>query len=177
MVRSLALLAVGQKQRDAACTLPPGERAGEEGVDDHLGAVGEVAELGLPQHEHVGVREGVSIVERQYRRLRQGAVVYAQSRLALPNVGQGRVGRLGVHVVPGRVALGEGATGRVLTRQAHGGTLRQERTQGEQLSGAPVQRAPVADLGEAVWQGASHLGVQGEVGRYRADRAGHVENL
>ena len=39
---------------------------GDELVDDDLGAVDEVAELGFPDAEHVGVVERVAVVEAEH---------------------------------------------------------------------------------------------------------------
>ena len=51
VLRALPLVAVGQQQDEAAALVPLGLGAGDELVDDHLGAVDEVAELRLPQHQ------------------------------------------------------------------------------------------------------------------------------
>ena len=57
MFRPLAFVAVRQEQHEPARPLPLRFGADEELVDDDLGAVGEVAELGLPKHERRRVVE------------------------------------------------------------------------------------------------------------------------
>ena len=46
---------------------------GDELVDHHLRAVGEVAELGFPDHQGVGIR-GVAVFKAQHRLFRQDGV-------------------------------------------------------------------------------------------------------
>jgi hypothetical protein len=63
---ALALVAVRQQQRQPR-GLPPLRQAGDdELVDDHLRAVDEVAELRLPEHERLGRRDGVAVLEAQH---------------------------------------------------------------------------------------------------------------
>ena len=44
---------------------------GDELIDDDLGAVGEVAELGLPEDERLGPLHAVAVVEAQHARTRR----------------------------------------------------------------------------------------------------------
>ncbi|MCY1539272.1 hypothetical protein D9M68_748520 [compost metagenome] len=75
VLRPLAFIAVGQQHGQAAQTTPLVLTAGDELVDHHLGAVGEIAELGLPDHQRVGRGGGVAVFERQYRLFRQVGVI------------------------------------------------------------------------------------------------------
>ena len=52
-----------QQQHDVAGRLPFGFRAGDELIDDHLRAVGKIAELRLPQRQHRRISQGVTVVE------------------------------------------------------------------------------------------------------------------
>ena len=63
---TLPFVAVRQHHRETAGTAPLGLARGDELVDDHLGAVDEVAELGFPDHQAVGFRAGVAILEGQH---------------------------------------------------------------------------------------------------------------
>ena len=65
MFRSLSFLAMGQEEHQAAGLVPLLLRAREELVDDHLGAVGEIAELGFPEHQGGWIRHGVAELESQ----------------------------------------------------------------------------------------------------------------
>ena len=78
----LALVAVRQEHDQAAAPAPLRLGRGDELVDDHLGAVGEVAELGLPHDQHVGLVERVAVVEAEHGGLGEQAVVDAE--LGLP---------------------------------------------------------------------------------------------
>src|SRR6218665_2204079 len=56
---ALAFVAMGQHQRDAVDAAPLDFARGDELVDHHLRAIGEVAELGFPDHQGIGVVKGV----------------------------------------------------------------------------------------------------------------------
>src|SRR5947208_9493243 len=60
---SLALVTVGEKQREARRLPPLREPGDDELIDDHLAAVGEVAVLGLPQDQGLGCRGRVAVLE------------------------------------------------------------------------------------------------------------------
>ena len=70
VLRALAFEAMGQEQHQAAQALPLVFGAGDELVDDHLGRVHEVAELGLPDHQPVRAVEAVAVLEAQHARFR-----------------------------------------------------------------------------------------------------------
>jgi hypothetical protein len=83
---ALALVAVRQEQGEAAGALPLRLTGGDELVDDDLGAVGEVAELRLPDAEHVGVVERVAVVEAEHGGLGEQRVVDAELGLLVGEV-------------------------------------------------------------------------------------------
>lgn len=58
-----AVQAVGQQQSQTAVLVPLGFGTADEVVEDHLGTVEEVSELGFPEDEVVGVGETVAILE------------------------------------------------------------------------------------------------------------------
>ena len=70
VVRALALVAVRQQQHDAGALPPLLLGAGDELVDDDLGAVGEVAELGLPEHQRIRALHRVAVLEAEWPRIR-----------------------------------------------------------------------------------------------------------
>ena len=80
VLRALALVAVRQEQREPGRQPPLGEPGAEELVHDDLGAVDEVAELGLPQHQRLGRRRAVAVLEAQRGQLAQRAVVQLERR-------------------------------------------------------------------------------------------------
>ena len=75
VLRALALVAVRQQQHEAVALAPLVLGGDEVLVDDDLGAVDEVAELRLPQHERLGVAVGVAVLEAERGVLRQQRVV------------------------------------------------------------------------------------------------------
>ncbi len=90
VVGTLALVAVGEEQHDAGLLAPLELARGDELVDDGLGAVDEVAELGLPEDERVGTGHGVAVLEAERGVLGEQRVVDVELRLVLGEVGQRR---------------------------------------------------------------------------------------
>ena len=66
VLRPLALVAVGQQHDEAAHPQPLAFAGRDELVDHHLGAVGEIPELRLPQGEGVGVGQREAVLEAQH---------------------------------------------------------------------------------------------------------------
>ena len=81
VLRPLSLEAVGQKHHQPAHAQPLGLARGDELVDDDLGAIGEIAELRLPQHQHVGFGGGIAVFEAEHGGLGQGTVDDIEGRL------------------------------------------------------------------------------------------------
>ncbi len=75
VLRAGALVAVREQQRQPRGLSPLREAGDDELVDDHLRAVGEVAELCLPQHEGLGRLLRVAVLEAEAGDLRQRRVV------------------------------------------------------------------------------------------------------
>ena len=139
VLRPLALEAVREQQREAREPVPLVFARREELVDDDLRPVGEVAELGLPDHETIGVVEGVAVVEAEHAGLGQRGVEDVEARRALGDAREGRVALPRRGVGPHGVAVREGATPRVLPGEANGNALFEERREGEGLGGAPIE--------------------------------------
>ena len=78
VVGALALVAVRQQQRQRRLLAPLHLAGGDELVDDRLGAVDEVAELRLPQHQRVGVLHRVAVLEAHRRVLAEQRVVHEE---------------------------------------------------------------------------------------------------
>ena len=83
MLRPLALIAVRQQEHETRHAQPFALAGGDELVDDDLRAVGEVAELRLPQHERVGLGEAVAIFEAEHGLLGEHGVDDLELRLPL----------------------------------------------------------------------------------------------
>ena len=88
--------------------------AADELIDDALSSVGEVPELGLPQHQGVRIRHGVAQLETEDAVLRQGGVSNTVgsldkefTRVKNPSSGSGT--NLSFYLV--RVEVGQGVVG------------------------------------------------------------------
>ena len=62
----LALVAVGQEHDEAGVLAPLAFAGADELVDDRLGHVDEVAELGLPDDQGVGIGGGKAVFKAQH---------------------------------------------------------------------------------------------------------------
>ena len=137
---TLTLVSVRQ-QHDHRVVLVPLVLGGHDVlVDDDLGAVDEVAELRLPQHQGLGIRVRVSVLESDGGVLGQQRVVHPE----LLRTGQFRqrdphplVGVVDESGVP----LAEGAASRVLAGQTHRTALQHQRAEGQRLAGGPFDVA------------------------------------
>ena len=69
VLRPLAFVAVRQQHDDAGEQTPLVLAGGDELVDDDLRAVGEVAELRLPEHQRLGIVAAEAVLEAEHRRL------------------------------------------------------------------------------------------------------------
>src|SRR4029077_4475534 len=65
MLRALALIAMGEQHDEAGHAQPFALAGGEELVDHHLGTIGEIPELRLPQYQRVRLREAVAVLEAE----------------------------------------------------------------------------------------------------------------
>ena len=152
MVRALALVAVRQQQHDAGALAPLLLARADELVDDRLGAVDEVAELGLPEHQRVRPGHRVAVLEAQRRVLATAASRSTWNLAACP----GRRSCSGVYSSPvcrstsDRVPLAERAAAAVLADQADRVAVDQQRAEGERLAHRPVDRVLVDHRGPAL---------------------------
>ena len=162
-----ALVAVRQQQRQAAGLAPLRLAGDDEAVDDHLGGVGEVAELRLPEDERVRRRRRVAVLEAEAGDLRERAVVELEGSRRLLQVLDRRVLEAGVLVVEDEVAVGEGAALGVLAGEADVDALGQQRAEGERLGVAEVDPALLQRLGPFA-ERAAQLAVDGEALRASA---------
>ena len=78
-----------QKKDDRGALTPFLLRAADELVDDGLGTIEEVAELGLPEHQCVRSLDRIAVLEAHRGILREQRVVDPEAGLALTEVEQG----------------------------------------------------------------------------------------
>src|SRR3546814_18935992 len=55
-----------QKQQEAVGTQPLGLAGGDELIDHDLRAVGDIAELGFPEHQRFGIGERIAVFETEH---------------------------------------------------------------------------------------------------------------
>ena len=176
VLRPVALVAVRQEQREPRGHAPLGAARRDELVDQHLRAVGEVAELGLPDHERVAPRDRVAVLEAEAGRLGERRVVHLEARLGVGEVLHRRVALARVHVVQHEVAVRERAALGVLARQADRDAVGQQRGERERLGVAPVDAA-VADRRPAPLELRPQLGMHREALGQFEQRVGERDQL
>ena len=115
MLRPLALIAMRQQHGEARHAQPLAFTGRDELVEHNLRAIGEVAELGFPDGERVGLGQRVAIFEAKNRLFREHGVDGVDlDLLVLHQVIERRVALLVVLVDEHGVALREGAALHVL---------------------------------------------------------------
>ena len=169
----LALVAVGQEQDEAHRLAPLGLAAREELVDDDLGPVHEVAELGFPHHEGAVLGHRVAELEAHDRRFGEQAVVDLEADPGRGHAVERHVLAVVAGVVEDGVPLAEGAAPRVLAREPHRHALEQQGPEGQRLGGGPVHLAlALEQLGPLLHEG-NELGVDLEAFGQRAQDLQH----
>ena len=138
VLRALPLVAVRQQQHQPRHALPLRFAAGEELVDDHLGHVGEVAELGLPDHQRLRIRGAVAVFEAQGGHLAERRVDDLEATLLRRQVLEGHVAPPVLGVEQHGVAVGERSAPGVLAAEPHAVTLQEQRAQRQRFAHAPV---------------------------------------
>ena len=86
--RPLAFEAVRQQHHQARHAQPFVLARRNELIDHHLGAVGEVAELGLPQDQHLRFGQAVAVLKTEHPGLGKRAVQDLERRLPEAQVGK-----------------------------------------------------------------------------------------
>ena len=119
VLRPLALVAVRQQADEARHAQPLALARRDELVEHHLRAVGEVAELRLPQRQRVRLGQRVAVFEAEHRLFRQHRVDDLVMGLVRSTMVERDVALFGLLVDQHRMALREGAALAVLARQAH----------------------------------------------------------
>ena len=116
--RSLAFIAVRQKQHKAGEQVPFGFSGGDELVDDGLRHVYEVAELRLPQNQRFRIVAAVAVFESQHAGFGKSRVVDPAACLTGRDIFQRHIFVFVFDVDQHGVALVEGAAARVLAGRA-----------------------------------------------------------
>ncbi len=162
MLRSQALPAVGQQQGQSAQLLPLGLAAGDKQVDDALGVIDKIAELGLPQGEHLGPGDRVAVFKTQHTGLGQQAVIHLKRGLSRFQTIQGGVGLARLIVPDDAVALTEGAAAHILTAEPNRVAFGDEGRKGQGLGTGPVDAFTGVNGVEPLVQHTLQPGVDGK---------------
>ena len=165
MFRSLPLEAVWQEKGKLTQPPPLQVSTGDELVDDHLCAVGKIAELRLPDHQRVGARGCIAILETQHCQFRQQRVDDLEAWLPFKQMGQRDVAACGLLIVVGRMAMREGAANGVLTGQADRVPVLQQGCIGEDLRHPPVDREVSAEHATPLIDHSCHAALQLKIRR------------
>lgn len=118
VLRALAFVAVRQEQRQARDPAPLGFASGDELVDHHLRAVGEVAELRFPDAQRIRVGGGIAVFETHHRFFAEQRIDHGGVFGVLHQLAQRQVVVVGLLVVQDRVTVEERAAAGVLADQA-----------------------------------------------------------
>ncbi len=152
---AVALVPVREQEPQTRRLAPLRATGDDELVDDDLGAVDEVAELGLPEHQRVRRGDRVAVLEGERRVLGQRRVVDLEGRVRLGQRLERGERLPGHRVVQDGVAVREGPALRVLTGEPDRDPLLEQRGECERLGLAPVDpalgdrlAAPLELLGE-----------------------------
>ncbi len=129
---------------------------GDELVEHHLRAVGEIAELRLPQRQRVGLGQRIAVFEAEHGLFRQHRVDDLVARLLAAEMVERGVALLGLLVDQHRMALREGAALAVLAGQAHRMPSVQQRCRRPAPRRSPSRcprrsRSPCARLSRKRW--------------------------
>ena len=92
VLRALPFVTVRQQHHQATHPAPFLLTGGDELVDHHLCAVGEVTELCFPDGQRARFRRGIAVFECQYRFFRQHGVPDAEGALSVMDMLQRRIG-------------------------------------------------------------------------------------
>src|SRR5208337_3755095 len=156
VLRPLSLVAVRQQAYEARHAQPLAFAGRNELVEHDLRAVGEVAELRLPHDERVRLGQRIAVFEPEHRLFRQHRVDDLVPRLAVADVVERDVARLGVLVDQHRMALRERAPFAVLAREPNRKAFVEQRGEGERLGGRPVDALSARDRVPAIFEEAQN---------------------
>ena len=116
MLGPLTLIAMRQQHYQPAHAQPFNFTAGNKLIDDHLRAVGKIAELRFPQGERGRFRERIAVFKTKHGQLRQRGVMHLVARLRGGDMVERRVAFFRGLVDQHRMAMREGAALGILSR-------------------------------------------------------------
>jgi hypothetical protein len=138
VLRALAIHAMGQGQHDARLLLPLVLPACDEVVDYYGSSVTEIAKLGLPDHQAVGVRHCEPVLETKNAELTQMAV--GDPDLIGDRLQETVLFNVSFLVTDESVPMREGSSFDILSTHSHSIALVEQSGPGQLLHGRPVER-------------------------------------
>lgn len=172
---TLSVVAVGQRHDETGSLHPLDLTRGDKLVNDTLGVVGEITELGLPHDEGVGRLERVTVLETESAELAERRVGNDELALVLAEVLERSVGVLRLLVVEDGMTLREGTTLNVLAGNSHVVALGDQRTESKGLSSREINvLSAVEDRLRAVLENSLQVVVYGEALGVRANNITNV---
>ncbi len=148
----LAFVAVRQKHGDAGEQRPLVFAGGDKLVDDNLCAVGEVAKLRFPQNESFGIVAAKTVFETEHGGFGKRGVVGFEPGLIRGEVFERNVFFLVLDVDERGVTLIESAAAAVLSGEADGSALLEQRAERESFGHAVIERALALRHFEALFE-------------------------
>ncbi|CAB4984776.1 unannotated protein [freshwater metagenome] len=126
MIRALPLVSVRKKEGNGGALPPLLLTRRDELVDDRLGSVGEVAELGLPHDEGIRPGDRVAVLEAHRGELAEERVVDVELGVAAIALLERLVLPPGLLVDDDHVTVAEGSAPGILAGEAHDLALEEE---------------------------------------------------
>ena len=176
--RALAVVAVRQDNGEAAPASPFGFAGGNELVDGDLRTVGEVAELGFPNHQVFRCGGGIAVFVGHHGFFVQDGIDYVEAALFFADVLQRDIHAAGafgtVLVVQHGVAVREGAAARVFAGNADIVAGFEQAGIGDGFGHTPVNSLLANSHGFAVVDDFAHGVVQFHIGRDGGEAVGQA---
>ncbi len=169
VLRALPFVAVRQQHHQTAHPAPFLFARGDELINHHLRAVGEVAELRFPDGQRTRLCGGVTVFERQHGFFRQHRVPDAELALAVVHMLQRGIGRTVALVMDNRVTVEEGAATGVFTGQAHRNAFVNQGGISQVFSAAPIEQLLAGGHQLAIAVDFRYTGLHFDTFRHRTD--------
>ena len=145
MLGALAFIAMGQQHHQTRHAQPLALAGRDELVDHHLRAVHEIAELGFPDGQRIGLGKRIAIFEPEHGLFAQKRIDDLIARLPLTQIVERGIGLLDFLIVKHRVPLGEGAPLHVLARKPDRMALIDQGCERQRFSGRPIDALALGD--------------------------------
>src|ERR1700730_3657410 len=177
MFGALAFVAVREKHDETRRQIPLVLARANELIDDDLSAVGKIAELRFREDEGFGVVAAETVFESEAARLGKRRVVYLAEGLLLGKVRESEVVVLGLRINEHRVALAEGATLRILSREAHGVPFEKHGAEGQSFGKAVINSTLAVPHFRALFEKLRDFRVEVKSFGYADEAVGNLREL